>query len=429
MRGATRNNNYTNIFTLVDALNAAAPEPYTSATLGLVDVEEWMGMFATEHIIVNFDSYGHEIGKNMYAYLPPNGRWQHFMFDLDWLMLPAVSHNASYAPSTAPLFNSQDPTIATMYAFPPFARAYWRTVQNAVNGPLLASVCNPVMDAKYKSLVANGIVWCDNQALTDPTVVKNWFSQRLGGLQSQLATVASPFAINSTVVSNDVALVSGTAPITAQTVWFNGAAWPVVWTSVTNWTATVVLRPGTNNFSVVGVDPNNQGVTSSNSLSVVYGGTIPSPVGQVVINEIMYNPAQPDSQYVELYNNSTNITFDLSGWDFHGLSYNFPAGSLIGPNSFVVLAANRAAFAAAYGATKPVLHHFDGGLQTDGETLALVRPGTNSASDLTVAKVGYGSVPAVAAGANGLGSSLQLRDPARTTGASATGRPLPRPWP
>jgi len=27
----------------------------------------------------NLTSYGHEIGKNMYAYLPPNGKWQLYM--------------------------------------------------------------------------------------------------------------------------------------------------------------------------------------------------------------------------------------------------------------------------------------------------------------------------------------------------------------
>ena len=47
---------YTNLFALVDALNATSPEPYTSAALGLVDVEQWMRIFATEHIIVNFDA-------------------------------------------------------------------------------------------------------------------------------------------------------------------------------------------------------------------------------------------------------------------------------------------------------------------------------------------------------------------------------------
>ena len=87
-RAAERVNDYTNLFALVDAVNATAPEPYTSATMGLVDVEEWMRIFATEHIIVNFDAYGHEIGKNMYAYLPKQGKWQLYMFDIDWLMLP-----------------------------------------------------------------------------------------------------------------------------------------------------------------------------------------------------------------------------------------------------------------------------------------------------------------------------------------------------
>src|SRR5262249_27819585 len=103
-RSTNRRDDYSNIFALVDAVNAAAPEPYTSATLGLVDMEEWMGIFATEHIIVNFDAYGHEIGKNMYAYQPSSGKWQLYMFDLDWAMLPAAQHNSSYGPSTAPLF-------------------------------------------------------------------------------------------------------------------------------------------------------------------------------------------------------------------------------------------------------------------------------------------------------------------------------------
>ena len=118
-RGGDRVNDYTNIFSLVDALNAPSPEPYTSSTFGQVDVEEWMGILAVEHIIVNFDSWGHEIGKNMYAYRPPNGKWQLYMFDLDWLMLVAAPRG-NYGPSTAPLFNSEDPTVSRMYAFPPF---------------------------------------------------------------------------------------------------------------------------------------------------------------------------------------------------------------------------------------------------------------------------------------------------------------------
>ena len=58
-------NDYTNVFVMADALNATSPEPYTSQTERLADVEQWMGIFCAEHIINNFDSWGHDIGKNM----------------------------------------------------------------------------------------------------------------------------------------------------------------------------------------------------------------------------------------------------------------------------------------------------------------------------------------------------------------------------
>ena len=52
-------------------------------------------------------------------------------------------------------------------AHPPFVRAYWRAIEDAINGPFDPAKYNPVMDAKYQSLVANGIVWCDALELFD----------------------------------------------------------------------------------------------------------------------------------------------------------------------------------------------------------------------------------------------------------------------
>ena len=59
--------------------------------------------------MVNFDCWGHEIGKNMYGFKPDGGKWQFYLFDLDWLMLAAPAHNATYAANTA---DSTDPTDA-----------------------------------------------------------------------------------------------------------------------------------------------------------------------------------------------------------------------------------------------------------------------------------------------------------------------------
>src|ERR1019366_6032536 len=220
------------------------------------------------------------------------------------------------------------------------------------------------------------------------------------------------FTVNPTViVSNNLAYVTGGAPVNVDTVWINGVAYPLTWTTLNNWAITFPLVNGTNSLSVVGVDRNGQPIAGdTNTLSVIYNHTVPSPVGQVVINEIMYAPAVNNAQFVELYNNSTNVAFDLSGWQLQGLSYIFPNGSLIAPNSYVVLAANGAAFAGVYGATNPVFDIVDGTL-SPSETLALLSPIQNTSSNLTVAKVKYENILPWPTNANGTGASLQLIDP------------------
>jgi Lamin Tail Domain len=161
-------------------------------------------------------------------------------------------------------------------------------------------------------------------------------------------------------------------------------------------------------LSIVGVGKNGQPITGdSNSVSIPYGGINASPAGQIAINEIMHDPAVAGAQFIELYNNSTNVTFDLSGWQLPELTYTFPGGSIIGPTNYLVLAANRGAFAAAYGATNPVFDAFNGILSPNSETLTLVQPGTNVA----VTKIEYENQLPWPANANGTGASLQLIDP------------------
>ena len=92
-------------------------------------------------------------------------------------------------------------------------------------------------------------------------------------------------------------------------------------TSVTTWTLTVPLGAGNNIFSVVGVNPSGQPVSgASNQVSVVYNGVIPSPVGAVVLNEIMANPMVPDAEYLELFNNATK---SFRGRDCSATAYLF----------------------------------------------------------------------------------------------------------
>jgi hypothetical protein len=207
-------------------------------------------------------------------------------------------------------------------------------------------------------------------------------------------------------ITNDVAYLTGIAPVAVDAVWINGVAWPVTWTALTSWRVAVPLQPGTNQFNIAGVDVHGQPVAgATGSASAVFNQAVPCPAGQVVINEIMYHPFVADAAYVELYNNSTNYAFNLSGWQLQGLNYTFPPGSQITPNGFLILAANRMAFANAYGATIPVFDTFAGTLQP-GQLLSLLDANTN-----TVAQVQYENVPPWPSSPDGGGAALELIDP------------------
>jgi len=404
-RTADSANNFTNVFSLVDAASSYGTPNYVANMENLADMENWMRVFAANHAAGNWDTYGSSSGQNLYGYIGSRGtKYSLLMFDFNVVLGTALAWGPGQNLFTV---NPADSNTGNIFNEPTFRRMYWRALGELVNGPLNVANSGPLLDAKYDAFVANGL------NVEDPaTGIKPWLAQARSSIAAQLSGVdARSFAVNPSVtVSNAVAWVSGTAPVAVKTVWLNGVAWPISWTSLTWWTVAVPLQPGTNRFNVVGVDRHGQPVPgASGTVTVVYLGAASSPVGQVVINEIMCSPVVFNSEYVELLNTSTNITFDLSGWQFQGLAYTFPAGSLIGPEAFLVLAVNRAAFAAAYGATVPVFDTYTGSLQP-GQTLALAQPGSNGASNV-VAQVRYEGVAPWPVGANGSGSSLQLIDP------------------
>ena len=413
-RSYDRADNYTNIFNLVDALNATSPEPYTTATEQLVDVEEWMRVFAFEHIINNFDSWGHEIGKNMYAYKPQNGKWQLYVFDLDWLMLVSPRYSGNYANGNGPLFIGDDPTVVRMYNHPPFRRAYFRAVQDAVAGPLSSANCDPVMDAKYRWLVDNNITLCDGYPLANPATVKKWFSDRRSVLQTQLAAVAADFTLASPsagLVSSNLVTLTGTAPISVKTITVNGTAYEPVWTTVTTFSLQVPLATlGTNLLRVQGFDLRGQPVSNASAVvTILYQGPAPSPEGLIVLNEILHRPKVPGAEFVELFNASTNFTFDLGGWRLSGLDYTFPPGTLLLPQAYYVLAKDRTAFMTAFPGIIPD-DVFAGTLSPDAELLSLIKPGATTADAEVVSQVHYESQPPWPAPALGTGVALQLVD-------------------
>jgi len=396
---------FTNIFSLVDAANSPASPNYVANLENMANMENWMRVFAANHAAGNWDSFGAQNAQNLYGYVGTLGtKYSLLMWDFNIV----IGNSGSWGPGQN-LFtiNSQDPNMMAIYSNPTFLRMYWRALQDLVNGPLNVANSGPLLVDKYNAFTENGL------SVENPTVnIEPWLSQAQSSIAAQLAAVnATNFAVSAVTTSNNVAYVTGEAPVNVDTVWINGAAYPVTWTTLTNWVAAIPLANRTNSLTVVAVGQNNLPITGeSNTLSVVYSGTNTPPAGQVVINEIMYGPAVDNAQFVELYNNSPTQTFDLSGWQLSGLDYTFPTGSLLAPTNYLVLAQNNAAFAAAYGATNPVFDLFTGTLQPP-QILALRQPNGLGASNVTVAEVLYDSSLPWSTNASGTGASLQLIDP------------------
>jgi len=105
----------------------------------------------------------------------------------------------------------------------------------------------------------------------------------------------------------------------------------------------------------------------------------------VLINEIMYNPAGDDDfEWVELYNSDSN-SVSLNGWKLRkGIKFSFGAEHEIPGSGYIILARNPSAFTSAYPHVE-CAGDYDGKLSNKGEKIIL-----KNAFDAVVDEVEYG---------------------------------------
>jgi hypothetical protein len=398
-------NNYTNVFALVDAANSSGNAAQAANLESLADVEQWMRIFAVRHAVGDWDSVGAQNSQNMYGYKPLNGKWTLMIWDMNIVLGNSGSWTAGQN-----LFLVNDTVMQRVYNNPPFRRAYWRALKEIANGPMEGTKIGSLLDAKYAAFRA------ENINVTSPAVLKTTVSSTRASILSQAAVVdARSFALSgptNITASDNLVLLTGIAPVEVKTIEVNGIVYPVTWTTLTNWSLRVPVSAGSNRLAIQGLDVRGGALTNAAAiLSVDYTGPVQPPQDYLVINEILYAPAITNASFVEIYNRSSAVTFDLSNFRLNGLDYIFPEGSTLAPQSFLVLAKDRAAFNTAYGSSIRVFDQFNGKLDPDGETLTLIKPGATPAEDLTISKVRFESqAPWPVIGTNS-GISLQLVDP------------------
>ncbi|MBI5388411.1 MAG: lamin tail domain-containing protein [Verrucomicrobia bacterium] len=420
---------YTNFLSLVETANAT--NAYQSAVEGLVNVDDWMRMFAMNDLCGYWDAFGNPNAKNTFLYKARQGTWRLIPWDFD-VGLGASNNNGEPAGPDAPLFpGNVDPTVRRMYAWPAFVRAYWRELEFGTTNILPHPAVTPLLSAKYDGYRTNGLSFTSPFVGSGPwnLSLPAWLSGRRTFLLGQLATVGAVFRVTTPLAfstNRNAAMLSGTAPVGVKAITVNGLPYPVTWTTVSNWTMLVPLQAGSNTLTLAGLDRTEQ-VLSNTLTELTVDSTAPAedPASLVVINEIMYNPLAPEASYVELFNRSTNSAFDLSGWQINGLGFTFAPGALIGPGQFLVIAKDREAFARAYSTGVPVFAAYNGQLDDGGETLTLLRPGVVPGAEVVVDRVTYDDDAPWPPQADGYGAALQLINPAQDNSrVSNWGNPL-----
>ena len=407
-------NDLSQIFARVDALNQGG-EALEPAVRAVIDIEQWMRTFALNDLAANWDSFGNPGGKNTFHYRPPGGRWQLMSWDFD------VGLGVFNDPVDSALFNVGDPAISNLYNQPALMRHYWQALREAVDSFFRGSSVAPVLDAKWAALQAAGV------PLTSPNVpsgssnlsIPDWIDQRRAFVLGQLAAFESGFAITTNggadfATGQSLVELEGTASLAVYRLLVDGNTHPFEWTSENTWRLSLALEPGVHTIAVSGIDrPGDPIAGQSDTITVTVTGGGEPALGNVVINEIMYHPEIPGTEYVEIHNRSANTAFDLGGWRLNGAGFTFPEGSSLAPGAYLLLVEDRQAFGETFGWTIPVAGEFPGSLDNGGEALTLLQPAVAPGEFVEIDRVRYSPDLPWPAGGDGLGPALQLVDPAR----------------
>ena len=393
------NDDYTQVFKLATAVNTPDVAAFVKRAEAVIDLRSWASYFALAGLFGDVDKYGYLYSHNYYVYIPRHGRSRLMLHDMD---LAFGTIGVAW-----PMGNAVPKRL--FVDTPAFKRCYWSLLKEAADGPLVPERSGAYYDSLRETGVVNGL------DLGDPASYKQKVATARASVLSGLAAIEVPFAVTSGggaafSTNTNPLLLSGTAPVYAETLYINGQPYAVDYPSLTAWELRVWLQPGTNVLEVSGYDHAGT-LVGNDTITVTYTGPEIPVDGKLVISEIMYKPAEPYAAYVELHNLSAQ-TLSLGGLRIEGIDAEIGYGRMIVPQGYAVIAGNLAGYQCAYTNAEAVVAEFKGTLDNGGETLRLLRP-VSSNEWLELDRVTYDDDAPWPALANGGGASLQLIDATR----------------
>lgn len=289
-----------------------------------IDVDEWMRTLALESLCGIGDAYGFPNGNphNLNFYVPPGPAAKVVAVPWDWNF---VFTNAA----TTPLLPSSH-NIKTVVARPIFARLFYGHVRD---------LCNTVFNAAYMQ------PWLTHYgALNSESYggYATWISSRVSFALSQLPANA-PFNIttNSPItVDTPTATIEGDGWINVREIRINGSpeSLPLTWIDADTWRITIPVAPGTNTITLEAFDHQGALIGTDTITVTGTGSVVPGTATNLVVSEIMYNPAVAGaSEWIEVMNIGPQ-TIDLTNCAFTaGIAYTFAPGATLAPGARLVL--------------------------------------------------------------------------------------------
>ncbi|CAN5347859.1 hypothetical protein BH23VER1_BH23VER1_20880 [soil metagenome] len=359
----------------------------------VIDIDQWLRALAYSCISGAGDSFFSNARHNGQFYArPSDGRVLYFPHDLDF------AFNV-----TRPIFENQE--LQRIASVPSRRRAYLGHLHD---------ICTTVFNASYMK------DWTDHFGALLPgqnfgahlSYINTRSNYILGQVNNQLNPLTftittnggNPFSTPSSPVTlagdgwvdvREIRLAGSTVPLT------------VTWTDLNSWQLAVPLAAGPNTITLEAVNFSGE-VVGTDSITVTNEGTVqlPSPTS-LAVSEIHYHPpGNEPTEFIEILNTSPNV-LDLTGLAFtEGIAFTFASSSTLAPGARAIVVQDEPAFAAAYGATLPVVGTFDGRLANDGETITL-----SLADGTDVQSFAYSDNPPWPTAPDGDGFSLVLVDP------------------
>jgi hypothetical protein len=399
---------------------------HTSDIENTLDIDRAIWMLALDNAMVNLDSYIGAFSQNYYLYKDNFNRFMPIIWDLNESFGTFSSTGTSNLNNTTSkqqmshLLHSTDanwPLISKILAVPTYKKMYLahlktifeenftnngsyytmaQTLKNTIDAAVQADPNKFFTYAQFNSNITSDVSSGGGRGGSNAPGITNLMNGRYSYLMAQADFAATQPSINNVVITNTPS-IGGTVSVNATVTDENNVYLRYRTIDMAPFEKIEMYDDGNHNDgaandNVFGADFI---MSSNNAEYYIYaensnigkfspvraehdfytitltGGITP---GDIVINELMASNdttvTDPDGEYedwIEIYNNSTN-TIDISGYrlsdDISDLSlFTFPTSTLIQPNSYIIVWADKDLTQTGY--------HADFKISASGETLYL----------------------------------------------------------